>query len=150
MRKALCKSQPVAFLLSPHAARASRREESARDCTFPRIRTPGEALRACARGAGKNAYCVSSANEFRSGHPKARSNCWSHRVGPSFRKSTFHENRIHLPSQSRPFLLLPFARGTGPRGALLGSRGLSCWSAAPFIEMSPGHRRCGATFRVAH
>ena len=27
--------------------RASRREESARDRTFPRIRTPGEALRAC-------------------------------------------------------------------------------------------------------
>src|SRR6266851_5975027 len=112
MREALCKPQPVAFLLPLHIAGASLRQESMRDRTVPGLRKAGETLRTCARGARKNANRVSGANEFRSGEPEARSNCRPCRAGPASGKSAFHEDRIYLASQSRPFVLFPFAQGT--------------------------------------
>ena len=94
----------------------------------------------------KTRIAFSSANEFRSGQPEARSNCRPHRTGPAFRESSFHEDRIYFSSQSCPFLLFLFAPGTGPRGARLDPRGLPRRPATPFIEMSQDDRGFGAIY----
>ena len=119
------KPEPITFLLTVYLAGTSGWQSAPRSDAIPRICQAGEALWPRACHTRKNAHCISGTHEFRSGEPKAGSDCRPCRAGSALRESSVHHGRDSLSSKSCPFLLFHLACADRQRSAGLAARSIS-------------------------